>query len=96
MAEWHGCFLLIRRSKHTQSATAYTFSDAMNPVILLVKTGLKSFWDIDPVVVDGLLLHARVQAVVGWNTISQTPTAAGRIFRAAVHGVSAEVQSLLA
>ena len=68
----------------------------MKPVLLLVKTGLKQFWDIDPIVVDGLLVSARFQAVAGWQGLSQTPVVAGRIFRAAVQGVSSEVQSLLA
>lgn len=67
----------------------------MKPVILLVKTGLKQFWDIDPVVVDGLLVSARVQASVGWYSLAKTPVLAGRIFRTALHGISTEVQSLL-
>lgn len=68
----------------------------MKPVLFLVKTGLKQFWDIDPVVVDGLLVSARVQAIVGWHSLAKTPVVAGRIFRAALQGVSSEVQSLLA
>ena len=68
----------------------------MKPVLFLVKTGLKQFWDIDPVVVDGLLLSARVQAAAGWYSLAKTPVVAGRIFRAAVQGVSSEFQSFIA
>lgn len=68
----------------------------MNPVLLLVKTGLKQFWDIDPFLVDSLLISARMQATSGWYTLSQSPAVAGRIFRSAVQGVSSEVHALIA
>lgn len=68
----------------------------MKPVLFLVKTSLKQFWDIDPILVDSLLVSARMQATAGWYSLSQGPALAGRIFRAAVQGVSTELQALTA
>jgi hypothetical protein len=68
----------------------------MKPALLLLKTSLKQFWDIDPYLVDSALMTARMQVIAGWQCINQTSIVMTKALRTSLQALSTEVQSLVA
>lgn len=67
----------------------------MNYLLLIVKTSLKQFWDIDPFLVDNMLLNAKLQTASCAQLLGNCISMAGKVARNTFAGVSAEVQSVM-
>jgi hypothetical protein len=76
---WHGC-LCIRNNK---TNTNHLNLDIMLPVSVmnLVKMSLKHFYDIEPMVVDSMVITCKLQAALLSERYVQLFESAGRVLR---------------